>query len=730
MTSRPRYLLGVLAGALAALFVACSVTSPHAIHTSEPTPAAVSFKYPDAKRGNVVDSYHGVSVADPYRWLEDPDSQATQDWIKAENALSQPYLESLPQRAWFGSRLKQLWTYERFGTPVREGGRYFYLRNDGTQDQSVLYVADGLDAPARVLVDPNGKRDDATIALSEWAPSPDGKLLAYALSDGGSDWDIWHFRRVDDGTDLPGVLRFSKFWNVSWARDSSGVYYSRYPLKPGDNADSAQRGDDAGRPDVYFHKVDEDQSKDRLVYRVPDNPTKVPSATVTEDGRYLVLSLYEGLEANDVWLLDLRKRAAKPRPIMTTWDALYLFIGSKGDELYFQTTKDAPRGRVIAVDARRPEPAAWRSVVPQGELAIGSAGYIGGRVVVDYTRDVVSVVKLFETSGREAGEVKLPGLGTTVDLLGTGDNPEAFLAYTDFLTPQRILRLDVASNTVSDYRTPRVAADFTPYVTEQVFYASKDGTRVPMFIIHRKNTPRDGNQPVMLYGYGGFNLTQSPKFSPTIQAWLEMGGTYVYANIRGGGEYGEEWHRAGTKLLKQNVFDDFIAAAEYLIREQYTSSKRLAATGRSNGGTLIGAVVTQRPDLFGAMLPVVGVMDMLRYQTASANARQWSTDYGLAENPDEFKALLAYSPLHNMKPGTCYPPTLVTTAEGDDRVVPWHSYKFAAAIQHAQGCPNPVFIRIETRAGHGAGKPVWMLIEDFADQWGFAANAIGMNAPQ
>jgi len=481
---------------------------------------------------------------------------------------------------------------------------------------------------------------------------------------------------------------------------------------------------------VYFHKVDEDQSKDRLVYRVPDNPTKVPSATVTEDGRYLVLSLYEGLEANDVWLLDLRKPAAKPRPIMTTWDALYLFIGSKGDELYFQTTKDAPRGRVIAVDARRPEPAAWRSVVPQGELAIGSAGYIGGRVVVDYTRDVVSVVKLFETSGREAGEVKLPGLGTTVDLLGTGDNPEAFLAYTDFLTPQRILRLDVASNTVSDYRTPRVAADFTPYVTEQVFYASKDGTRVPMFIIHRKNTPRDGNQPVMLYGYGGFNLTQSPKFSPTIQAWLEMGGTYVYANIRGGGEYGEEWHRAGTKLLKQNVFDDFIAAAEYLIREQYTSSKRLAATGRSNGGTLIGAVVTQRPDLFGAMLPVVGVMDMLRYQTASANARQWSTDYGLAENPDEFKALLAYSPLHNMKPGTCYPPTLVTTAEGDDRVVPWHSYKFAAAIQHAQGCPNPVFIRIETRAGHGAGKPVWMLIEDFADQWGFAANAIGMNAPQ
>jgi len=480
---------------------------------------------------------------------------------------------------------------------------------------------------------------------------------------------------------------------------------------------------------VYFHKLDEPQSSDRLVYQVTDHPTRVPSGQVTEDGRYLIFSLFDGYETNAVYVQDLRKPGAKAQPLFVAWDALYNFMGSKGDELYFQTTNSASRGRVIAVDARDPAPAKWRTVVPQSEFAIATSGYIGGRVVVEYTRDARSVVRLFEPSGAQAGEVTLPGLGTATSFSGTGNNPEAFFSYSDYLSPTRIMRLDVATNTVSEYRKPNVPADFSPFVTEQAFYNSKDGTRVPMFITRRRDAPRDGNRPVMLYGYGGFNVTLSPSFSPSIQAWLEMGGVYVVANLRGGGEYGEEWHQAGTRLRKQNVFDDFIAAAEYLIREKYTNPKRLAILGRSNGGLLVGAALTQRPELFGVALPGVGVMDMLRYHTASANARQWSSDFGISENAEEFQALRAYSPVHNIKAGACYPPTLVTTADRDDRVVPWHSYKFAAELQRDQACPNPVLIRIETRAGHGAGKPVWMQIEDIADQFGFVANALGMPVP-
>ena len=724
MVNNPRHMCAGIVGALATLLVACA-TAPRAENT---TPAIGNIQYPAAPRGNVVDDYHGTRIADPYRWFEDPSAQATKDWVAAQNSVAQPFLERLPQRAWLGERLKQLWTYERFGVPRREGGKYFYLRNDGTQDQSILYVADSLDAPPRALVDPNGNREDATIALSQWEPSPDGKILAYALSDGGTDWVTWHFRRVDDGVDLPVILKYSKFWPVSWARDSSGVYYSKYPLKKNQAADDP-RGDDSGRPDIYFHKLDDEQSADKLVYAVTDHPTRIPSGVVSEDGRWLIIGIFDGYETNGWLLQDLRKPESKPRPLFMEWDALYNCLGANGDELYFQTTKDAPRGRVIVVNANDPAPAKWRTIVPHGEYTINNASYIGGRVVVEYTRDARSLVRMFETNGTLAGDVKLPGLGTTAGFQGSGKNPEAFFSYSDYLSPTRIMRLDVSTNTVSEFRTPKVPADFTPFVTEQVFYTSKDGTRVPMFITRRKDAPRDGNQPVILYGYGGFNVTLSPAFSPAILSWLELGGTYAVANLRGGGEYGEEWHQAGTKLRKQNVFDDFIAAAEYLIREKYTTNKRLAILGRSNGGLLVGAALTQRPDLFGAALPGVGVLDMLRYHTASANARQWSSDLGLSEDPAEFKAIRAYSPVYNVKPGVCYPPTLVTTADRDDRVVPWHSYKFAAELQHAQGCANPVMIRIETRAVHGAGKPVWMQIEDIADQFGFVANALQMPAP-
>jgi len=701
-----------LVATIACLLAACAAAPP----------VTGTLDYPEPPRGDTVDRYGSVSVADPYREFENPDSPTTRAWVVAQNELARPYLEALPQRAWIKERLAKLWSYERYGLPRVEGGRYFYLRNDGTQDQSVLYVADTLDAAPRVLLDPNGESADATVALAQWEPSPDGSVLAYAPSDGGSDWNTWHFRRVADGVDLPDTLRFSKFYPVSWARDGSGVYYSRFPERDG-------RGDDAGRPDIAFHVLGTDQSTDALVYRVTDHPTRVPSGEVTQDGRYLVITLFDGYQQNAVQLLDLRKLSAVPQPLFNAWDALYTFVGINGGELYFQTNNAAPLGRVIAVRADSPAPERWRTVVPQADIALQSASFVVGRFIANYVRDAQSAVRVHDMNGAQIATVPLPGLGSADGFAGSAERPETFFSYTDYLTPAQVMRYDVASNQVSLFRKPAVAADFSRYQTEQVFYRSKDGTRVPMFITRAKDAPRDGNQPLLLYGYGGFDVSLTPVFRPAIQAWLEMGGTYVEANLRGGGEYGEAWHTAGTKLQKQNVFDDFIAAAEFLIAEKYTRAARLVINGRSNGGLLVGAVLTQRPELFGAALPAVGVLDMLRYHTASANARQWSSDYGLSENPAEFPALLAYSPVHNVRAGICYPPTLVTTADRDDRVVPWHSYKFAAALQRVQRCANPVLIRVETRAGHGAGKPIWMQVEDFADQLGFAAHAIGLEVP-
>ncbi|MBS0364437.1 MAG: S9 family peptidase [Proteobacteria bacterium] len=686
-------------------------------------PAATSAPvYPLTVRGSTVDSYFGTRVADPYRWLEDLDSPRTADWVRTENALTLPRLAALPARAWLKQHLAQLWDFERYDVPVRRGGRYFYLHNDGHQNQSVLYVAESLDAPGRVLFDPNTARQDATVALSEFTPDPQGRMLAYAVSDGGTDWQVWRFRRVADGADLPDVVRYTKFWGVSWARDGSGVYYSRYP------AVSEGKGDDAGRPAIYFHRLGARQDQDRLVYAVANNPTRIPQGRVTEDGHYLVVTLNEGYEKNGVDLLDLRDPAAVPRPVFAAWDALYTYIGSRGEELYFQTTQGAPLGRVIALDARNP--AQPRVVVPEATAALEGASLVGGRVLTRYVDDAHSVVKVFERDGRLVGEVPLPGMGGVEGLEGEDHQAETFFSYTDYLTPVQVMRLDVPANKVSLWHGAAVPVQAGQYATEQVFYPSKDGTRIPMYITHRRDMVRDGNQPFLLYGYGGFDISLTPVYRPAVQAWLDLGGAYAEANLRGGGEYGENWHKAGTLANKQRVFDDFIAAAEYLIAQKYTRTARLGIHGRSNGGLLIGAVLTQRPDLFGAALPAVGVMDMLRYQTASANARQWSSDFGLSEDPRQFRTLRAYSPLQNVKAGVCYPPTLITTADHDDRVVPWHSYKFAATLQAAQGCSSPVLIRVETRAGHGAGKPVWMQIDDFADQWAFLAKWLGMATPK
>jgi prolyl oligopeptidase len=693
------------------------------IATGLPAKPATQLVYPVTARVSVTDDYNGKKVEDPYRWLEDLGSQATKDWVAAQNKVSQPRLESLPQRVWVKQRLLQLWSYERFNTPVKEGGRYFFTHNDGKQNQSVLFVADNLDSPGRALVDPNTVSRDQTVALADFSPGPKGDVVAYAYSDGGTDWQIWHFRRVSDGSDLADTLRFTKFWGVSWARDGSGVYYSRYPSLPNG------KGDDAGQPAVYFHKMGEPQESDRLIYAVTDNSTRVPSAHVTDDGHYLVITLFDGYDRNGVSLLDLRQPGAKVTPLFYAWDALYTFIGSSGELLYFQTTKDAPLRRVIEVDARKPAGSSWPTVVPEDTVALDESSYVGGRIAAKYVYDARSVVKIFKVDRLESHQVPLPGAGTVAGFFGKGSDPETFFSYTDYLTAPQIYRYDVTSNKATLWRKAAVNASTDAYVTEQVFYLSKDGTRVPMYITHRRDMVRDGNQPFLLYGYGGFNVSLTPMFRPSVLAWLDMGGAYAEANLRGGGEYGEVWHQAGTLQNKQHVFDDFIAAAEYLIRERYTRPQKLGIHGRSNGGLLVGAALVQRPDLFGAALPAVGVLDMLRYHTASANARQWSSDYGLSEDPEQFKALISYSPVHNVKKGMCYPPTLITTADHDDRVVPWHSYKFAAALQAVQVCSNPILIRIETRAGHGAGKPVWMQIDDFADQWAFLAKYLGMEMP-
>ncbi|MGH8255041.1 MAG: prolyl oligopeptidase family serine peptidase [Steroidobacteraceae bacterium] len=694
------------------------------------------WHYPAAERGPVVDDYFGTRVPDPYRWLEQLDSPATAAWVRAQNHLSQPWLDALPQREWIKRRLTALMDYPHFGVPVREGGHYFFTYNNGRQNQSALYVAgalplaDHLPPNARVLLDPNSLRGDATIALTDFVPDPQGRRVAYALSDAGSDWNSWRVRDVGSGRDLPDLIRFTKFTTVSWARDGSGFYYSRYPLR----ADGS--GDDQRQAAVYFHLLGEPQSDDRRVYAVTDSRTRVPYGTVTDDGRYLVLTVGEGTLVDGIVVLPLAHAGAQlqvgpggataaPIELLYRFDGMYTFIGSEGDELYFTTTAGAPRTRIIAVDVRDPHLVA-RTVVPEAADVLSQASLVGAHLIAVYLHDAHSLVRVFDTRGGAARTLALPGLGSVAGFQGHDYDRETYFSYTDFVTPPRIFRYAIASGVATAVWTPALPADLSAFVTEQVFYTSRDGTRVPMFLVHRRGLVRDGRAPVMLYGYGGFDIALTPAYSATALTWLMMGGVYAVANLRGGSEYGEAWHRAGSRLHKQNTFDDFIAAARYLIRAGYTQPARLAISGASNGGLLIGAVITQQPQLFGAALPAVGVLDMLRYQTASANAREWASDYGTSDNAADFKALYAYSPYQNVRKGRCYPPTLVTTADHDNRVVPWNSYKFAAALQWAQGCNHPVLIRIETRAGHGAGKPLWMQIEDYADQWAFAAEALGM----
>jgi prolyl oligopeptidase len=686
---------------------------------------AQTFTYPKAKKVDHVDDYHGTKVADPYRWLENPDADDTRAWVEAENKLTFAFLDQIPQRAKLKERLTKLWNYEKYLPPFKEGGRYFYYKNDGLQNQNVLYVTDTLEGAPRVLLDPNKLSVDGTVALSGLAISHDGKLMAYSLSSSGSDWQEWKVRDVTSGKDLEDHLKWSKFSGASWTLDNKGFFYSRY-----DEPNEKTKLEDANYfQKLYYHRIGTRQAEDVLVYERKDQKEWGFGGSVTEDGRYLIINVWQGTSPkNLLFYKDLKTKDAKVVELVKDFEASYSFIGNDGGIFYFRTDLKAPRGRVIAIHTEKPEKTNWQELVAESTDTIdGESGvsFVNDQFIVPYLKDARSNIKVFDQRGKLIREVELPGIGTVQGFGGKRKDKETFYLFTGFTTPTTVYRYDLPAGKSTVWRAPKV--DFNPndYETKQVFYTSKDGTKIPMFITHKKGLKLDGNNPTYLYAYGGFNVSLTPAFSISNLVWMEMGGVYAQPNLRGGGEYGEAWHEAGTKLKKQNVFDDFIAAAQWLIANNYTSTPKLAIGGGSNGGLLVGACMTQRPDLFGAALPAVGVMDMLRFQKFTIGWA-WTSDYGSSDNADDFQALYKYSPLHNIKPGTAYPPTLVTTADHDDRVVPAHSFKFAATMQEAQVGSQPILIRIETKAGHGAGKPTAKIIEEIADKWGFLVKVLRM----
>ena len=749
-------------------YLAAIAAAAISLSTASAQQSAPPLRYPAAQKGDQVDNYHGVRIADPYRWLEDMDSPATAAWVQAENQLTFGYLATIPERAQIRSRLEALWNYTRYSTPEKHGGRYFYTENSGLQNQAILYVQDGRNGKARVLLDPNTLSRDGTVALTTTSPSPDGRYLGYGVAVGGSDWEEFRVRSVDKAVDLADTLKWVKFSSLAWTRDNKGFFYSRYDEpKSGNALTNANQFHK-----LYYHRLGQPQSRDELIYSRPDQPGWLFEPEVTEDGQYAVITVFQGTDVrNRIYYIDLES-GRKPQignPVVRLIDrtnAAYTFIGNSGTTFYLMTDYNAPRGRIISINLDFPDVSKWQTMITETSDAMEKAQMAGNQILAVYLHDASSVMRLFgapkddnrsrrrpvqppagdRADGRggydgdtsrirrepnrngggtwvENAQVQLPSLGS-VDVISSrqGDD-EVFYSFTSFLSPTTIYRYDVKSKQSEVFRAPKLDFNAGAYETKQVFYTSKDGTKVPMFIIAKKGIALDGNNPTILYAYGGFNISETPFFSSSLLTWIEMGGVYAVANIRGGGEYGKAWHEGGMLARKQNVFDDFIAGAEYLIGQKYTSKKKLAVNGGSNGGLLIGAVMTQRPDLFGAALPDVGVMDMLRFQKFTIGAA-WASDYGSSDDSTQFAYLRAYSPLHNIKPGTCYPPTLATTADHDDRVVPGHTFKFIATLQAAQGCANPVLVRIGTSAGHGAGKPTSKRIDEAADRFAFLVKTL------
>lgn len=722
MAVEPRRITGAV---LCALFCLLSASSTRA----DDATAGDTIRYPDAPRSDTVDTYHGVAVADPYRPLENPDAPETRTWIERENRITNDFLGKINARPHIKNRLTKLWNYEKFGIPFKKGPNYFLSHNQGLQNQSVVEVLATLDGESRPFLDPNTLSADGTVALSQDAlvPSDDGRFVAYGLASAGSDWVEWRVREVATGKDLDDHLRWIKFSIVSWSSDHQGFYYGRFP--------EPRAGEDLKAPNynqqVYYHKLGTPQSDDVLIYERPDHKEWTFHADVTDDGRYLVISTRRSSSAKHrIFLKKLAEKEAKVVELLGDFDSEYSFIGSDGARFWFKTDHDAPRGRVIAIDVEQAPGANFQVVIPEAKETLVGVSFIGDRLIATYLKDAHSQVNVFDRDGKLVRELPLPGIGSVQGFYGKRTDTETFFSFESYTQPSTVYHYHVLSGETRVFRAPRL--DFKPedFETRQSFLTSKDGTRIPIFLSYRKGTRLDsGETPTCLYGYGGFNIPMVPNFSPSNLCWMELGGIFAVANLRGGGEYGEDWHRAGTKLQKQNVFDDFIAAAEWLVSTHVTSTPKLVIEGRSNGGLLVGAVLNQRPDLFGAALPGVGVMDMLRFHKFTIGWA-WVDDFGSSDDPDQFRAIHAYSPLHTIKKGACYPPTLITTADHDDRVVPAHSFKYAATLQSAQGCKNPILIRIETQAGHGAGKPTTKRIDEAADKWAFVVQSLRVPLPK
>lgn len=697
---------------------ACTAATSYAAEANRCARDLHAYTYPLTATGTQMDTYHGVKVADPYRWLEDANSEATKAWVTQQNQFTQEYLSKIPQRAAFMQRLQTLWNYERFKAPVFAGKRYFLSRNDGLQNQDVLYTMQNLKDTPQVLLDPNTLSSDGTIALGEFRVSPDGKYLAYSVSQSGSDWQDWKIREIATGKDLPDVLQWTKFTEVAWNKDSSGFYYGRFD-KP---LDTGKLADVNYYQKLYFHKVGTPQKLDQLVYQRPDQKEWGFDAKVSDDGDYLLITVQQGTDNRTrLYYRSLAKKNSPVVKLLDAYDAEYTFMASQGPIFWLRTDKDAPRRRIVKVDIR--EPKKLIEVVPQSAHTIREAEVVDGRLLLTYLKDARAQVMQYDMQGKFEREVELPGIGSVKGFKGGPSDKETFYSFTNFTSPGAIYHYEPSSGKSSLVRAPKLAFEPNGFETRQVFYTSRDGTRVPMFISSKKGIKLDGNNPTILYGYGGFDFSLTPTFSAANLAWLEAGGVYAVANLRGGGEYGKNWHEAGTKLKKQNVFDDFIAAAEYLHANKYTQPAKLAISGGSNGGLLVGATMVQRPDLFAAAMPAVGVLDMLRFHKFTIGW-SWTSDYGSSDDAAQFQALYAYSPVHRVKPDTCYPATMITTGDHDDRVVPAHSYKFAAALQANQGGAQPIMIRIDTKAGHGAGKPISKQLDEAADKFAFLSKVL------
>jgi prolyl oligopeptidase len=679
-----------------------------------------TLSYPDSKPGNTVDTLHDIKIPDPYRWLEDLNSEQTSAWVKAQNSLTDSYLDAIPGRKALENHLTKLWNVERIGVPSFEGGYYFFSKNNGLQNQSVLYSTKSLDLEPTVLLDPNKLSKDGTVALKSYEVSPDGKYLAYSTSTSGSDWVEWKVREISSGKDLSDHLKWSKFSGASWAKNSKGFYYGRFPIPKNGEEMMAQNI----HKKIYFHEIGKPQSEDLLVYERPNQPKQGLYAWVTEDGKYLLIQVSQGTDTkNGLFYKDLRNPTSKVIELLSDFDASYDFVTNLGSKFIIRTDLNAPKQKVISIDINEPLSDRWETIIPESTETLRSVSHIGGLFIANYLKDARTEIRRFKTNGNPLPPVKLPGLGTAAGFGGKSDQTETFYYFTSFTSPGAVYRYDVTRNASTLFKAPETQFNRDHYESRQIFATSRDGTKIPMFIVSKKNLKLDGKNPTLLYAYGGFNISLRPSYSPATIAWLDLGGIYVMANLRGGGEYGEEWHQAGMKLKKQNVFDDFIACAEHLISKKFTSSKKLSIAGGSNGGLLVGACMVQRPELYGACLPAVGVMDMLRFHKFTIGWA-WQAEYGKPDDPDDFKNLLKYSPYHNLKPNN-YPATMVITSDHDDRVVPSHSYKFAAALQSSQNGSAPTLIRIESKAGHGAGTPTSKRIEAIVDKYAFLAKALG-----